>query len=70
MARNAAVWASVSAVFSVGELSAAIATDTSLFHLALAQANLELKYILLSTAVEALIPDKRPLKEREVVAFL
>ena len=42
----------------------------SLFHLALGQANAELKYILLITAVEALIPDERPLKDSDVVGLL
>ncbi|HZU46708.1 MAG TPA: hypothetical protein VFA16_05540 [Mycobacterium sp.] len=42
----------------------------NLFHLALAQANPELKYILLITAVEALIPDERPLKAENVIELL
>jgi hypothetical protein len=42
----------------------------SLFHLALAQANPELKYILFITAVEALVPDDRGLREDEVVRLL
>ncbi len=42
----------------------------SLFHLAVGQANPELKYILFVTAVEALIPDERPLKDAGVVSLL
>ncbi|BCO73069.1 hypothetical protein MINTM008_24040 [Mycobacterium intracellulare] len=42
----------------------------SLFHLAMGQANPELKFISLVTAVEALIPDERPLKAEKIVELL